>query len=381
MEHKFIRMKKTYPKQLRINQTLSCFCMIILLLFFHPAHGQKDTLSAQKPRISFTGFMDVFYAYDLNEPKTDYRLPFLYNHNRHNEFNLNLGLLKMNVSHSKYRANFALQAGTYVNDNYSVEPAALKNIYEGNIGISLNKKNNLWVDAGIFGSHIGFESAVSKDSWTLTRSLLAENSPYYLSGIKLTYNPNDRFELAAIVCNGWQRIKKVSGNSLPSFCTQIKYKKTDKFILNWSTFIGTDDPDTLRRMRYFNNFYFQSKIIKKFGLIAGFDIGAQQAKKDSSAYYIWYSPVLIINYALTEKWSVAARGEYYDDENGVIVPTSTPNGFKTGGISLNIDYSPFNNVLWRLEGRWLNSADKIFAKQNRFINENYCIVTSIAASF
>lgn len=81
----------------------------------------------------------------------------------------------------------------------------LQHIYESNIGISLNKKNNLWLDAGIFGSHIGFESAISKDCWTLTRSLFAENSPYYLSGTKLTYNPNEHWEFAVIICNGWQR--------------------------------------------------------------------------------------------------------------------------------------------------------------------------------
>ncbi|MBK8628485.1 MAG: outer membrane beta-barrel protein [Saprospiraceae bacterium] len=28
------------------------------------------------------------------------------------------------------------------------------------------------MDAGIFPSHIGFESAISADNWTLTRSLL-----------------------------------------------------------------------------------------------------------------------------------------------------------------------------------------------------------------
>ena len=33
--------------------------------------------------------------------------------------------------------------------------------------LKLAKKKNLWIDAGILPSHIGFESAVSKDCWTL----------------------------------------------------------------------------------------------------------------------------------------------------------------------------------------------------------------------
>jgi hypothetical protein len=305
----------------------------------------------------------------------------LYNHNRNNELNLNIGLIKISAKHLKYRANFALHAGTYVMDNYANESKALRHISEGNAGLSLNKKNNLWFDAGIFSSHIGFESAISKDSWTLTRSLLAENSPYYLAGAKLTYNPNTHWELGALICNGWQRIKKVSGNSLPAFCTQIKYTNVDKLTINWSTFIGTDDPDSTRRMRYFNNFYVQSQPTKKFGFIAGFDIGGQQTKKDSSGYNIWFSPVIILRYSFTDKWSTAARAEYYQDKGGVIITTGTTNGFKTSGLSLNLDYSPVKNVACRLEGRWLDSIDNIFQKQNENVNENFTIVSSIAVSF
>ena len=257
----------------------------------------------------------------------------------------------------------------------------MQHIYEGNAGLSLNKKNNLWIDAGIFGSHIGFESAISKDSWTLTRSLLAENSPYYLSGAKLTYNPKENWELAAIVCNGWQRIRKVFGNTLPAFGTQIKYINTDKLTINWSTFIGTDDNNLIRRMRYFNNFYAQWQATKKFGLIAGFDIGAQQTQKHSSDYHLWFSPVAIARYALTDTWSTTLRAEYYQDKNGVIINTATPNGFQTSGLSLNFDYTPVKNIAFRIEGRWLNSVDKIFQKQTIKANDNFVIVSSIAISF
>ena len=368
--------KLIQPLKLHFYLTISFF------IFSLTVNGQTDSSSwAQKPEVSFSGYLDIFYAYDFNEPQTDYRQPFFYSFNRHNEFNLNLGLIKVSAKHLKYRANIAMQAGTYVMDNYANEETALKYINEGNAGLSLNKKNNLWLDVGILGSIIGFESAISKDSWTLTRSLLAENSPYFLTGAKLTYNPNEHWELAALLCNGWQRIKKVSGNSLPAFCSQIKYIKSDRLTFNWSTFIGTDDPDTTRRMRYFNNFYVQSQLSKKFGFIAGFDIGAQQLKKESASYSIWYSPVVIFRYLLNDRWTSALRAEHYQDKDGVIINTGTLNGFKTSGISLNFDYSQFKNLVWRIEGRWLTSSDKIFERQNKNVNENFAIVSSIAVQF
>jgi hypothetical protein len=366
-------------------QTILTRAFSLLLCFFTclpSVHGQTDSSVWEKPpEISYSGYIDIYYAYDFNTPTTDYRQPFLYNHNRHNEFSLNHSFIKVSARHSNYRANVALQAGTYVMDAYALEPAGLQYMYEANVGLSLTTNNTLWFDAGIFGSHIGFESVISMDSWTLTRSLLAENSPYYLAGGKVTYKPDEHWEYAAIVCNGWQRIKRVSNNSLPAFCTQVKYTDGNNLIMNWSTFIGTDDPDLSRRMRYFNNMYCQAQVSKRVSIIVGLDLGVQQLQKNSAQYALWYSPIVIARYVWTDQWSTSVRAEYYQDEDGVIIATGTPTGFKTTGLSLNLDYSPVKNLAWRIEGRWLKSADNIFQRQNLLVNDNIALVSSIAVSF
>ena len=360
--------------------------LLSLLLFFLTVQvkntfAQSSNLSEETPKLNLSGFMDVFYAYDFNKPKTNYRQTFFYNHNRHQELNLNLGYIKASLEHTKYRANFALQAGTYTNDNYISVPGVLKNVFEANIGLSLNKKNNLWLDAGILSSIIGFETAVSSENWTLTRSILAENSPYYLTGAKLSYKPNQQWELVAMLCNGWQRIQKQTGNSLPAISTQIKYTPTEKTTLNWSTFVGTDEPDSTRKMRYFNNFFGQYQLNQKLGIILGFDIGIQQRTINSTKYDVWYSPVMLVRYAFNDRWATACRAEYYNDETGIIIPTNTPNGFKTTGLSLNLDYSANKNLLCRIEGRWLNSEDDIFVEDQTIKNTDFFIVTSIALKF
>ena len=327
------------------------------------------------------GFVDVFYAYDFNKPGGNVRQPFLYNHNRHNEINLNLGLIKLSVSDNSYRANLALQTGTYPLDNYAAEPGVLKNVFEANAGISLDKKHRLWLDAGVFASHLGFESAISMDNWTLTRSLSAENSPYYLAGARLSYSPDKRWNFAALFCNGWQRIQRFPGNSLPSFGTQIQYKPADKFSLNWSTFAGTDSPDSNRVMRYFNNFYGKLLITERIGLIAGFDFGLQQTKPGGNNYNFWYCPTLIARYSLGNTWAMALRAEYYQDLTGVIIETNLPYGFSTFGYSLNLDYLPNSRVACRMEGRWLNSPDPLFQKGGTLTQNNLTLVTSIAIKF
>lgn len=330
-----------------------------------------DSLKAERAKpwkgtVELSGYVEAYYLFDMNNPASGNRPAFVYSHNRHNEFNLNLGYIKVNYTAPRLRANLAIMAGTYSNANLSAEPGVLKNIYEANAGINLSKKKQLWLDAGIFAAHIGFESAVGKDCWNMTRSLAADNSPYYETGLKLTYtSDNGKFLASGLVLNGWQRIQKVDGNSLPSFGWQIQGKPSDKILINSSSFIGTDKPDSSRQMRYFHNLYAIFNATDQLGIILGFDVGAEQKAKSSKDYNLWYSPVFIIRYAPIEKLALAARFEYYSDRNGVIIGTGTPNGCETFGYSLNLDVIPFANAMIRMEGRLFQSReDEIFERRN-----------------
>ncbi|MBK7970672.1 MAG: porin [Bacteroidetes bacterium] len=351
----------------------------ILLLTTSLTNAQFDT---SKASLMLSGYVEAYYGYDLNEPENHSRPSFIYSHNRHNEFNLNLGFIKASYLTDKVRANFALASGTYMNANYASETGVLKSIYEANAGFKISKNKNLWVDAGVFASHIGFESAISKDCRVLTRSILAENSPYFESGAKISYTTdNSKWFLSGLVLNGWQRIQRPDANNSPAFGTQITYTPNSKITLNYSTFFGNDKPDTSKQMRYFNNLYGLFQIKDNFHLTAGFDFGMEEESAASSDFNNWYSPVIILQFKLNNQWTIAGRAEYYVDENGVIIATGTENGFKTTGFSLNVDYKIRDNAVWRIEGRKLDSKDKIFSNDIRPENNSTFVTTSIAISF
>lgn len=336
---------------------------------------------AEKP-LKITGYIETYYAYDFGKPADHNRPSFIYSFNRHNEVNVNLGFIKAAYEKDRVRANLGIMAGTYANANMSAEQGVLKNIFEANAGVKLSKQHELWIDAGVFASHIGFESAIGKDCWTLTRSILADNSPYFESGARLSYtSPSKKWYAAALVLNGWQRIQRPDGNNTPAFGHQLTFKPNDKMTFNSSSFIGNDKPDSVKQMRYFHNFYAQMQVTKNFGLIAGFDIGAEQKAKGSSDYNTWYSPVVMARYSFAEKFAVAARGEYYTDKNGVIISTGTPNGFQTWGYSLNFDYSITDYAMWRIEARGFSGKDETFIKEQTPVNNNFFITTSLAISF
>ncbi|MCZ4242380.1 porin [Pedobacter punctiformis] len=341
-----------------------------------------NAFSQEQSKVKFSGYLETYYLYDFNKPNDHNRPGFVYSHNRTNEVNLNLGFIKAAYDNGSVRANFAVMAGTYTNANLAAEPGVLKNVFEANAGLRLSKTENLWIDAGIFSSHIGFESAVAKDCWVLTRNISSENTPYYESGAKMTYiTKNGKLTATLLYLNGWQRITRQNGNNKPAGGVQLTWKPTDKITVNYSNYLGAEGADSVRINRFYHNVYGIFQVTDKFGLTLGFDYGIQQKLKGNSAKNEVLSPVAIAQYKFTDKWAVASRFEYYDDKNGILISTGTPNGFKTKGYSLNVDYSPIVNAVVRLEGKIYDSKDKIFSRGGNPVNANTALTASIAVAF
>ncbi|MCD0489552.1 porin [Pedobacter sp. MC2016-14] len=340
------------------------------------------TFGQEEPKIKVTGYLETYFGYDFNKPSDNNRPGFIYSHNRHNEVNLNLGFIKGSYENGMVRANLAVMAGTYANANLAAEPGVLKNIFEANAGLKLSKSANLWLDAGVFSSHIGFESAISKDCWVLTRNISSENTPYYESGAKMTYITNDgKLTATALYLNGWQRMTRQTGNSQPAGGVQLSWKPTGKITVNYSNYLGTEGADSVRVRRFYHNVYGIFQLSDQFGVTLGFDYGTQQKVKGSSDKNEVLSPVAIAQYKINSKWAMAGRVEYYEDKNGVFIATGTANGFKTTGYSLNIDYAPISNAVVRLEGKLYNSKDAVFGREDQFVKHNALLTASFAVSF
>lgn len=361
---------------MKILKVISCFVWFLFSV----------KLLAQKPHekpLKISGFAEVYYQYDLNNPENNSRPGFIYSHNRNNEVNVNLAFVKASYEAERLRANLALGVGTYMNANYAAESGVLKNIYEANVGYKISKHKNIWIDAGVLPSHIGFESAVVKDNPTLTRSIAAENSPYFETGVKISYtSDNEKWFFSGLILNGWQRIQRPDGNSTPAFGHQVTFTPNEKLTLNSSSFIGNDKADSIRQMRYFHNLYGIYQFNPKWEIRAGFDIGAEQKFKKSKVYNIWYTPVMIAYFLPSEKIRLGARVEYYQDENQVMIATGTEDGLQTWGCSFNFDYQILPNLLWRTEIKNFQNRNEVFLiRENEFEKNSFNAITSISVNF
>jgi len=347
--------------------------LIIMVYGCETVYGQDEILkdsgavSNHEGTTTISGYIDAYYTYDLNSPPGK-NIQYAYNYSRNNEFNINLAILSAKYNSDKVRGTVSLQTGTFAAATYAAEPVLARSIAEAYAGYKI--LNKTWLDAGIFSSHFGFESATSNANWTLTRSLSSENTPYYEAGLRLTYEANDRWIFYAFLLNGWQNIMETTSGK--AIGTEIQYKPNAKTLINWSSYVGSGSPDSMGGTRIFNDFYATFKFTKRLKLAALFDFGFQK-NANATDFHCWYNPGVVLRYELTDHTSLTGRCEYYNDPYKIIVSTTTPNGFRTLGTSVNFDYKPARNFLLRLEAKYYYSPGNIFS-ENRIISGNQSVI-------
>mgnify|MGYP000288595571 FL=1 len=330
--------------------------LFFLIFIFNNCIAQEDSTKS----FNVSAYIETYYSYDFSKPFNNEKPDFNYNYKKHNQLNVNLAFVKANYQSKRLRSSLALMTGNYAMYNLSSEPIWAKPLLEANVGYKPFEKHDFWIDAGVMPSHIGFESAVGSDCWNLSRSILAENSPYYESGIKFNYtNKKQNLYVAFHLLNGWQKIAISKGEENPSVGVQVNYKPTSSLTLNYSNFVGNVKLDSINRaLRIFHNLYAIYDASSKLSFIFGFDIGTQKIAFTKST--VCYTPVIISKFNLTDKSKIAGRLELYSDKQQTIIRTSTPNGYQTIGTSINYDYQISSKFLWRAELKRYNSKDPIF---------------------
>jgi len=345
--------------------------LLVFFLFVSPlwVFSQKGSLN----NLTFSGYLEAYYAYDFNQPDDNRRPDFLYNFARHNEFSFNLALLKVAYEDEYVRSSFALMVGNYAQFNLQNEPTWAQFVNEASVGVKLHKK--VWLDIGIMPSHIGFESWYGMDCRHLSRSILADNSPYFLTGGRLSYEFNSRWDFVFWVTNGWQNVQRQDRSRGVGLGIGINHRPIEGLVVNYSNYLGNEGLDPVTSWRFFNNFYLQYEKAD-WGYTLGADYGIQEVT--FIGVKEWYGLTASVKKSLWEKLIIAGRAEYYSDPSAFILN----NGMKISGLSSNLDYPLRENALIRLEARQFISQRADFSLPGgRFSKGNTAITASFAVRF
>ena len=316
------------------------------------------------PVRSFGGFIDTYYAWDADQPH-NFDRAYTTQPARHAEFNVNLVYIETKWSGPRYRGRLALQWGTSVQANYAGEPKlggvsgpnVSQFIQEATVGYQLAP--SVWLDGGIFFSHLGYEGWISRDNLSYSRSLVADFSPYYEAGLKLTWVASPKLTATFAILNGWQDISVY--NTPPAGGIRLDYTPTSKLTLAYDNFIGNAAPDSApMRLRIYHDVVAQYNPNDKWQFAAVGSYGTQGRSSLTGGTASWWGMTSFAKYHATSTLAFVGRFEHYEDPSQVIVMTGLPASFDATGGSLGVDVNFRAPVLWRTEVRGLRSSNAVW---------------------
>lgn len=309
------------------------------------------------PQVKVEGYVDTYYAFDNDmtmQKDKDGKVTTLPAIDRgvtnaigfrKNELNINTAQLTASVDASMYRGRVAVAYGTIPRQSWASYYFPLQ---EANAGIKL--MDNLWLDSGVFLTHVGGESLLPKNNWISSLALTTMYEPFYQTGVKLSYKPVNEVEAQLHVLNGFGLFD--DNNADKTLGWLFSYAPNAMFNVSWNGTLGNEQPaGSPSAIRFYNDINFGFDPTDKLGFRGELDFATEAGKANP-----YLSGLLKARYAFTPQVSLTARGEYINDPSKIVSV-----GLSGFGATLGAEYKPTDNSYVRLEGRqfMLSGADSM----------------------
>jgi hypothetical protein len=206
-------------------------------------------------------------------------------------------------------------------------------------------------DFGKMGTFVGAEVLEAKDNPNYSRSFLFNYAePLTHTGLKMGYAFTDAVNAALFVVNGWDNA--TDNNKAKTYGLSIGLTPAEVFSASINLLQGAEQTDNSSNMRTLVDLVATIKPTKKLAIILNYDDGKEE-KAVAGADAKWSGLSGIVKYDLTDKYTVALRGETFDDKDG----------FRTGTVqklkemTLTFDAKLDGSLILRPEYRH-DSSDK-----------------------
>ncbi|MFN5334333.1 MAG: outer membrane beta-barrel protein [Bacteroidota bacterium] len=331
----------------------------ILIIFLYCIH--YTAFAQQKDSLHLSFYFDGYVSWIPSTGKAS-RPAYMVNYTGLNSAGINFLSGNLHYRSGNFRTTLGAMAGEYAQQNLISEKPWVRNIYEANIGYRITSKEDIWLDLGVLPSHIGLESVPGMNSITATRNIISDITPYYETGIRLSYTPNDQWYFAILSLNGWQRITAPIQSFGKNWGMQISYRPVHYFLINSSSFIGeVPGFEKIGIRRLYSNLFSTIDLNPRMSVSVGWDWGMQGGRLQQ-----WNDFLFLYRYIVKKnKLSLTSRYEWFSDQAGLFMPkivNKTPQHHLT---SLNIDYQINQRIMLRTEMNYL------FTKRSKLLSHDF----------
>ncbi len=324
------------------------------------------TLAGLLGPTTISGFADVYYDYNSNQPAsrtTAYR-----------NFDINSAQIALNMielvadkapdpaaSHVGY--HIALGFGQAMNAVNGGELGFDQYLKEGYMEFLAGKK--LQINVGKFVTPAGAEVIESKDNWNYSRGLLfAWAIPYFHFGVNAKYTFNSKFALTGYLTNGWNN--SVDNNSGKTGGFSAAYTPNSKISLTQNFLFGPEHNNDNSNFRYLFDTVLAYNATPKLSFLANYDYGWDTFVDTTTTPFTvgpkahWDGIAGYIKYAPSDKWYIATRGEYFQDINGFETGIGPGVSQNMGSFTVTLQRILAGKIMSRLEYRYDTSDQDVF---------------------
>jgi hypothetical protein len=326
---------------------------------------EKPTLAGLLGPTTLSGFVDVFYSYNSNQPSG--RINTLHNFDiNSSEIGLNMIELvadKPVSSDVKLGYHIALGFGQAMNQVNATEfgpgfpgttttPNFAQNLKEAYLEYMAPIGKGLQINVGKFVTPAGAEVIETKDNWNYTRGLLfAWAIPYFHTGLSAKYAFNSKFALTGYLVNGWNNSTETNSGKTTGF--SAAYTPSGKFTFIENYLVGPETLNDNSNYRHLTDTVLIYNPNAKLSLMANYDYGHDRP----GGTPVWWSGIAgYIKYAPNDKWAVATRGEWFKDHDGFETGTAQT----LGSFTLTLQRMLASKLMSRLEYRYDTSDQNFF---------------------
>lgn len=300
-----------------------------------------DELFEKAPALAFfkevqlTGYITASYNYNFSGPTVGSwggrRNDFRYFDSEAKQFTFNMAelqLLKPSTEESRFGFGLTLNYGSDARKIHAAGLGADLPLQFTNQAFDLRQAfvtykiplgRGLDVKGGKFDTLIGLEVVPAPANVNISRSFLFSWSPPFTHvGVLASYPFTDWLTATAGVVNGWDVAD--DNNRAFSYMGQVSLTPLKNLTLILNGIGGPEQPNDGSDYRWLADFVLTYTPLEKLTISLSGDLGAEDDALGPGVDAEWWGIEGIVGYQLTDKLSVAVRGEFFRDDDAFRVP-------------------------------------------------------------
>lgn len=226
----------------------------------------------------------------------------------------------------------------------------------------------LRLDLGKYATHMGYEVIGGYDGYNdnFSRGLLfGYGIPFTHTGIKATYTITSRVAAMVSICNGWDDVQRL--NHAYTAAAQLTVTPTKTFNLTFNFIHGPERRQDSHDQRSVYELVATWKPVPKLTLGGDGLYGHEENGVAIGHDALWRGLAAYAKYSLTAKFSLALRGEVFNDDGGTRTGTDqTLRGFTlTPEYDVNAKFSRLNSHFRKADGKFAVRGEVRLDRSNK----------------